>query len=331
MQPDLENCYRILELPPGASIDDVKQAYRVLAKVWHPDRFAGDPSMSSIAEEKLKQINYAYDQIRSAGTFNYRSTGTSNANSNQRTGMPPRPQTSSQEGSQSLKLSRGQAVFGIIIALALIYFVKGLIYGDQDASSHLQANVPAGPVSMQSPQPSVTRTQNNEQAMTQAPIPVQSTPSSVAPNRQQEIQNDARVTAMNQQPPPPRLSSSVRNDPNGPTRLAIRNINDIPTATAFTNTLTSNMTDQQKLAKLTDYLKARLVTITLGPHRQALNFNDSMIWDVDQEIKITFPGDKNADVIRLESVTEKSFTMTLNLIGQTVAIDPAVIPAFSSQ
>jgi curved DNA-binding protein CbpA len=54
-----------LGLEPGASREDVKKAYRDLSKVWHPDRFAGDPALQRKAEEQLKAINEAYRQLES--------------------------------------------------------------------------------------------------------------------------------------------------------------------------------------------------------------------------------------------------------------------------
>lgn len=59
----IEQCYRVLDLPPGASVEEVKRAHRELTKVWHPDRFAQDPALRARAEEKLKQINEAYARI----------------------------------------------------------------------------------------------------------------------------------------------------------------------------------------------------------------------------------------------------------------------------
>jgi hypothetical protein len=59
---DLRESYRLLELELGATPDELKRAYRDHDKVWHPDRFAGDPRLQSRAQEKLKQINLAYDQ-----------------------------------------------------------------------------------------------------------------------------------------------------------------------------------------------------------------------------------------------------------------------------
>src|ERR1700720_2547948 len=62
---NLDQYYKILELKPGASPDQVKQAYRDLARVWHPDRFSHDPRLQQRAQEKLKEINHAYEQLRS--------------------------------------------------------------------------------------------------------------------------------------------------------------------------------------------------------------------------------------------------------------------------
>jgi hypothetical protein len=63
----LRECYRILEVEPGASLDDVKRSYRELVKVWHPDRFDHDPKLREKAVEKLKQINLAYERLSAAG------------------------------------------------------------------------------------------------------------------------------------------------------------------------------------------------------------------------------------------------------------------------
>ncbi len=51
---------RVLELNPGATEKQIKNAYRLLAKVWHPDRFQGDKALTDAAESKLKEINSAY-------------------------------------------------------------------------------------------------------------------------------------------------------------------------------------------------------------------------------------------------------------------------------
>src|SRR4029079_18185020 len=42
---------------------ELKAAHRDLAKVWHPDRFQHDPRLQEKAQEKLKEINEAYDLV----------------------------------------------------------------------------------------------------------------------------------------------------------------------------------------------------------------------------------------------------------------------------
>jgi len=54
------DCYRILGLPYGAPKDDIKKAYRKLAKQWHPD-----VNHSPEATGKFKQINEAYQILTS--------------------------------------------------------------------------------------------------------------------------------------------------------------------------------------------------------------------------------------------------------------------------
>jgi hypothetical protein len=48
---------------PGVSNRELKAAYRDLAKVWHPDRFLHDPRLQEKAQEKLKEINEAYELL----------------------------------------------------------------------------------------------------------------------------------------------------------------------------------------------------------------------------------------------------------------------------
>ena len=63
---DLAKYYQILGLETNASPERVKQAYRDLVQVWHPDRFAHDERLRRVAQEKLKEINGAYEIIKAA-------------------------------------------------------------------------------------------------------------------------------------------------------------------------------------------------------------------------------------------------------------------------
>jgi hypothetical protein len=64
---DLENCYRVLGLESGASPEEVRQAYRDLVTVRHPDRFTQDPRLRQKAQDKLKEITDAYRRLQSSG------------------------------------------------------------------------------------------------------------------------------------------------------------------------------------------------------------------------------------------------------------------------
>ncbi len=59
-----EKHYRTLGIEPGASLKEIKEAYRDLASVWHPDRFANNPRLQEKAQETLKEINAAYEYLR---------------------------------------------------------------------------------------------------------------------------------------------------------------------------------------------------------------------------------------------------------------------------
>ena len=63
----LVDAYRVLEIAPGATKEQAREARNVLAKVWHPDRHQGDPQVHDRAADKLRQINDAYATIESAG------------------------------------------------------------------------------------------------------------------------------------------------------------------------------------------------------------------------------------------------------------------------
>ncbi len=55
--------YKVLGVSRDATDDEIKAAYRALAKKYHPDNYVNNP-LSDLVEEKMKEINEAYDTIR---------------------------------------------------------------------------------------------------------------------------------------------------------------------------------------------------------------------------------------------------------------------------
>ena len=58
----MKDPYSVLGVSQSASDDEIKKAYRELVKKYHPDKYT-DPDMKQLANEKLKEINEAYDQL----------------------------------------------------------------------------------------------------------------------------------------------------------------------------------------------------------------------------------------------------------------------------
>lgn len=55
--------YKVLGVSRDAADDDIKKAYRALARKYHPDNYAGS-DLADLAGEKMKEINEAYDTIQ---------------------------------------------------------------------------------------------------------------------------------------------------------------------------------------------------------------------------------------------------------------------------
>ena len=72
----MQDPYKVLGVDRSASDEEIKKAYRDLARKYHPDRFASNPDMAELASEKMKEVNTAYEEIcsrRSSGGESNRS------------------------------------------------------------------------------------------------------------------------------------------------------------------------------------------------------------------------------------------------------------------
>ena len=68
--PSMDADYKILEISPDASVDEIKKAYREMAKKYHPDKvsYLGE-DFRKAANEKFKKINEAYNRIKKEKGF----------------------------------------------------------------------------------------------------------------------------------------------------------------------------------------------------------------------------------------------------------------------
>ena len=55
--------YIVLGVKPDASDEEIKRAYRELARKYHPDNYQNNP-LADLAEEKMKEVNEAYEAIQ---------------------------------------------------------------------------------------------------------------------------------------------------------------------------------------------------------------------------------------------------------------------------
>ena len=75
----LKDPYTVLGVSRNATDEEIKTAYRTLARKYHPDNFRDDDPLKDLVNEKMQEINAAYDEIqraRQAGGRAYTGSGT---------------------------------------------------------------------------------------------------------------------------------------------------------------------------------------------------------------------------------------------------------------
>ena len=86
--------YKVLGVAPTATDDEIKKAYRDLARKYHPDKYR-DSDLADLASEKMKEVNAAYEEIQnmrkngggagnntsSGGGYNYAGSSSTSWNS----------------------------------------------------------------------------------------------------------------------------------------------------------------------------------------------------------------------------------------------------------
>lgn len=76
---DRDSALRALGLGSDASAADIKAAYREMAQILHPDRFAANSKLQERATEQFKNLQEAYDALTSGKASSARSGGSPSA------------------------------------------------------------------------------------------------------------------------------------------------------------------------------------------------------------------------------------------------------------
>ena len=127
----MKDPYSVLGVSQSASDDEVKKAYRDLARKYHPDNYQNNP-LADLAEEKMKEINEAYDVITKQRSGSYQSTsgsyGSYNAGQNRSYGSqdPNFARVRSLINAGNLSAAE-QLLFQIPTKTAEWYFLSGSI------------------------------------------------------------------------------------------------------------------------------------------------------------------------------------------------------------
>ncbi|HEV2863516.1 MAG TPA: DnaJ domain-containing protein [Pyrinomonadaceae bacterium] len=158
MIKESDRYYELLGVAPGTDGDELKAAYRDMAKVWHPDRFSHDARLQQKAQEKLKEINEAYERLTSG-----------RAGSRPRPTAPPTephapPPATARRGKRPRLILLTAAAFCAVFIAALIALVPtGARRADEQAPPAEREAQPARPEAAAVP-PTAQSTRGRERA-----------------------------------------------------------------------------------------------------------------------------------------------------------------------
>ena len=132
----MSNPFEVLGIPNTATDSEIKDAYRALAKKYHPDNYSNAPDIAEVAAEKMREVNEAYNTImkeRKNGGSSSAGAGQSAGSAGARPNAGARPGASANAGAGSAYRPSGSATYSTTTSFAN---VRGLImagrYDDAD-------------------------------------------------------------------------------------------------------------------------------------------------------------------------------------------------------
>lgn len=129
------NPYKVLGVSEDATQEEIRAAYLALVKKYHPDKYADNP-LKELANEKIKEINEAYEMLTKRGTSASSSYGSSSSRGGSYSGSG-----SAYSGPSAAEFARArsfinannlqaakQVLDNINVRNAEWYFLYGIIY-----------------------------------------------------------------------------------------------------------------------------------------------------------------------------------------------------------
>ncbi|MGB5822597.1 MAG: DnaJ domain-containing protein [Proteocatella sp.] len=127
---EIRDPHEVLGVPRTATKDEVKKAYRELAKKYHPDVHSNNP-LADLAEEKFKEVQSAYDMImnqeESKAGFNNRNSGNAQGGSGSSGGYNY-TNIRTLIARNDIRNAR-KSLDSIALKTAEWYFLSGVVYG----------------------------------------------------------------------------------------------------------------------------------------------------------------------------------------------------------
>jgi hypothetical protein len=141
MEKSIRELCGVLGLAPGASAQEVKQAYRDLVQFWHPDKHAEKSArLRQLAEDKMKEINEAYETLKNG--VPHEATEQQQEPITARSEVPPAYQTWQQPAPPAWQLSNPNS--GCAITAATVTFLACFFFFSEIVFVHQIVTKPGG-------------------------------------------------------------------------------------------------------------------------------------------------------------------------------------------